>query len=100
MTTTGRLLGLLGVVILAGGVAQAETSASYKLQESVLNAGGDPRGGSVLTWASFRIRLDAIGEGMLQTGLGSTSFRMDAGFVEAYRPPGEVLNIRVLPNKQ
>ena len=80
--------------------ALAQTSASYKLQESVLNAGGVPTNGSVLSSAGFRIRLDSIGEGLVRVGMLSTSFRMDGGFVDVYRPPGEVLSLRCLSDKQ
>jgi hypothetical protein len=69
----------------------AQTSASYKLQESVLNGGGDPAQGSLLSSASFRVKLDSIGDGVIATALGSTSFRVDGGFVGRYPPPGEVL---------
>ena len=40
----------------------AQESASFKLTEHVFNAGGNPADGAVLASASFRIKLDAIGE--------------------------------------
>ena len=100
MRKRNRFMVLFTPWIAAGSLALAQSSASYKLQESVFNGGGHPNGGSVLTSASFHVRLDSIGEGLVQTGLGSASFHMDAGFVDVYRPPGEVLNLRYLANKQ
>ena len=68
--------------------ASAQTSASYKLEESVFNAGGNPS--PELKSASFKITLDAIGEGVAATGLSSVSYQSDAGFPPYYPPPGEV----------
>jgi hypothetical protein len=100
MSARIRFLFLVTSWIAAGSVATAQSSVSYKLQASVFNAGGDPSGGSVLASTSFHIRLDSIGEGLVQVALGSASFHMDGGFVEAYRPPGEVAGLRYLANKR
>lgn len=81
-------------------LARAQTSASYKVQESVFNAGGRPSDGTVATSASFRITLDAIGDGAIGTGLSSTSYMMTAGFAAPHRPPGEVHGLVVLGDKQ
>ncbi len=84
-------------VLLAGlllaSPAHAQSSASYKLSEQVLNAGGHPSAGSALNSSSFRIKLDSIGEGVVQTGMGSASFHVDAAFVSVYPPPLEVLGL-------
>ncbi len=72
------------------GAALAQTSASYKLTESVLNDGGDPSKGTFGTSASNRIKLDSIGDGLLGVGLASATYHMDGGFVDVYPPPGEV----------
>ena len=72
----------------------AQQSASYKLTENVLNAGGHPEGGTTFVSASHRISLDAIGEGVLGTGLSSASFRVGGGFVSPFSPPGEVQGLR------
>lgn len=81
---------ILVVLLLLSPVALAQTSASYKLQESVFNAGGDPAQGSVLASASYRLKLDSIGEGIVWVGLSSASYHADGSFVSAYPPPGEV----------
>lgn len=87
-------------VILAGllpvGFAAAQESANFKLAEHVFNAAGHPEAGVVLTSASYRIKLDSIGENLVRTGLSSASYRMDIGFGSRYRPPGEVLNLGFL----
>jgi hypothetical protein len=85
------LLLLLGSVI---GSAHAQTSASHKLVEWTVNAGGDPRDSAFAASASHRIRLDAIGQGATAAGLSSASFHLDSGFIAGYPPPGEVLNVR------
>ncbi len=85
---------VVGVILLGCPTVAAQTSASYRLTESVLNSGGDPRNGSILQSASFQIRLDALGESVVGTGGASASYRVDAAFVSAYPPPGEVENLR------
>jgi hypothetical protein len=88
------LLPALLLILSARGAAVAQTSASYKLTESTINAGGDPQNGSFAASASYRIELDAIGQGLTAVGLSSASFHLDDGFVDAYSPPREVLNLR------
>ena len=73
------------------GAALAQTSTSYKVTEFVLNEGGHPS--PVLGSTSYRVTLDSIGEGLVQTGMHSTSYAMDAGFVPPYRSPSEVVNV-------
>lgn len=85
-----RTLVVLLIGLSMSGLAAAQTSSSYKLQEQTLNNGGNPSQGSVLTAAHYKIKLDAIGGGVVQAGAGSASFHVDAGFVAAYPPPGEV----------
>jgi len=82
---------------LAGAVAigRAQTSSSYRLDESALDFGGDPVNGLFATSSSYHIRLDAIGGGVAPgAGLGGASYRVDGGLVAAYPPPGEVRNQR------
>ncbi len=67
----------------------APSSASYRLTESVLNAGGPPAQG-----ASYRLSLHSIGDAVAATGLSSPSYRLDAGFVPLLPPPGEVRGLR------
>lgn len=72
---------------------QAQTSASFKLTESVLNAGGEPQNGTSAGSTSYHIKLDAIGDTVAAASLGSASFHTDAGFVGRYPPPGEVQSL-------
>ncbi len=80
--------------LLLAGTALAQESPSFKLKEHVFNAGGHPEAGAVLTSASFKISLDAIGEDVTGSSLSSASFHMDGGFGTAYPPPGEVTGLR------
>jgi hypothetical protein len=82
----------LVLLLFVTAPALAQTSASYKLTEAVMNAGGDP-GASSLASAHFHVKLDAIGEAVDATGGSSPSFRSDAGFVSELRPPGEVTGL-------
>jgi len=68
----------------------AQQSASFKISDHVLNAGGHPANGTILTSASHRMTLDALGTPVSAAGLQSASYRMDASFAAAYVPPGEV----------
>ncbi len=81
-------------IILAGlvltSVALAQTSTNFKLEEYSFNAGGTPSQGVNLTSTSFSITLASIGDGVVATGLASSSFGMDVGFDVAYPPPAEV----------
>ncbi|HEX4824715.1 MAG TPA: hypothetical protein VFV19_10395 [Candidatus Polarisedimenticolaceae bacterium] len=81
---------VLAIAAAAAAPALAQTSASYKLTESIVNNGGDPVNGASGASASHRIKLDALGDGFLGVGLASASFHMDGGFVDVYPPPGEV----------
>jgi hypothetical protein len=88
----------VGIVVLAvvASVAPvlAQQSASYKLTEFALNAGGNPSNGASAASSSWRIRLDAIGDSVLGAGTASASWHLDSGFVEVYAPPAEVQNVR------
>ena len=88
---------LLALLLVCPAFAQESTS--YKVKESVFNAGGDPSQGSVLSSASYRIRLDAVGDSVVQTGLQGPSFHLDGGFVSAYPPPAEIAGLRFLADK-
>lgn len=84
---------ILLLCLLPASLALAQQSASYRLQESVLNNGGDPAGGLFASSSSYRIKLDALGEGVVGQALASGSYRMDSGFPGAYPPPAEVLGL-------
>ena len=61
----------LGVVLWAVA-SLAQSSANYRLSESVLNAGGDPA--PVLTSASYQVTLDAVGDSVSGANLSSASY--------------------------
>ncbi len=85
------------VVLAALGLAPpalAQQSANFKLTEWTINAGGDPVNGNSAASASWKVRLDAIGDGVLGVGQASASVHLDSGFVDVYAPPGEVQNQR------
>jgi hypothetical protein len=85
---------LVVVLALLPGPAAAQTSTSFRLEEHTFNSGGHPNAGIVMTSASFRMTFDALGDGIVATGLNSPSFHADVGFGNAYPPPSEVLNLR------
>ena len=91
MTRRTILTGWTVLILAAAALpALAQTSTSYKLEEHVLNAGGHPSDGAYMSSASFRIKLDSIGEAVVGSGMSSASYGMDASFGAAYPPPGEV----------
>jgi hypothetical protein len=90
---TGKALATMLGAALLGAPICAQQSASFKLDEHVLNAGGHPSGGVVMESTSYRVTLDALGESVGQAGMTSASFHMDAGFTLAYPPPGEVTDL-------
>jgi hypothetical protein len=90
----------LAGLLLVAGTAAAQTSASYRLDEYVLNAGGNPEGGLIPASAGFRMTLDALGEGIVALGLASASYELDCGFVSPYLPPREVLDLVLLADDQ
>ncbi len=87
--------GMLATLLLASvSGAMAQTSASYRLTEFTFNNGGDPQNGSFALSASYRIRLDAIGDAVAAIALSSASNHTSAGLVADNPPPGEVKNQR------
>ncbi len=93
-TAVGTIVGFLVAALCAlSGPAAAQTSASFKLTESVLNAGGNPLDGSRPTSANFRIAFDAIG-GLPGGRLTAPSYRAGGGFVATHAPTGDVLGVR------
>jgi len=90
---------LILAVLLGSGVALAQSSASYQLDEVAFNAGGTPSQGTTLSSAGFTLTLASIGDSVAATGLSSGSFGMDVGFDAAYPAPGEVLGL-ALTDKQ
>jgi hypothetical protein len=82
------------LMLLASAPALSQSSSSYQLESTAFNAGGNPNKGMVLTSATYRITLDAIGDGVVGGGLTSPSFQVDGSFAASYRPPGEVQGVQ------
>jgi hypothetical protein len=85
---------VLAMLLFVNAAAFAQQSASYRIRESHINEGGNPIGGVTLVSASYRVRLDAVGDSVARAGLGAASHKLDAGFVAGYPPPGETLKLR------
>jgi hypothetical protein len=85
---------LLAGAAVAGSPAWAQQSASYKLSESAVNAGGRPVNGAGASSASYRVSFDAIGEAAGGGTLSSASYRVGSGFVAWFPPPGETTGLR------
>ncbi|MDQ7008223.1 MAG: hypothetical protein Q9Q40_13440 [Acidobacteriota bacterium] len=87
---------MAAILLSAMGIGSplAQQSASYRLDEHVINLGGRPDDGVTASSASYRISLDSLGEAVVRAGLSSASFRMDGSFAGAYPPPGEVSGLR------
>ena len=92
-----KVLYLACLFLVSSGLAQQ--SGSYRMQERVLNSGGQPRAGAEVGSASFRLTLAAIGDGLAGNVATSGSYRADAGFCSAYPPPGEVSGLRFTDNE-
>ncbi len=88
------------MALLAPGAVLAQSSASYRLQEHALNAGGRPMDAVVSTSASFRLTLDSIDEPIARRGLWGMSYILDGGMTPTYGPPGEVEGLDVLGDLQ
>jgi hypothetical protein len=90
-TTLGTSVAL---ALAASAPALAQQSASYKLTESAVNAGGRPVNGAGAASASFRVSFDAIGDAVSGATLASASYRVGSGFVAWFPPPGEARGLR------
>lgn len=81
----------LAAALVAGAVpALAQQSSSYKLQESVLNAAGQPEQGVFLASSGYRVTLDSVGDTVQGVVISTASYILGGGFVGPYVPPGEV----------
>lgn len=79
-------------VLAVIGNAHAQSSASFQIGNSVVNAGGHPQQGQKMQSASYQVSLDAIGD-TVWSGTSAT-YAASSGFTGRYRPPGEVGNLR------
>jgi hypothetical protein len=80
------------LILLSASLLRPQSSTNFILDESTLNNGGNPS--PVLSSTSYKMTLDAIGDGLSARGLAGASYVMDGGFGGAYPPPGEVQNLR------
>jgi len=74
--------------------ALAQQGPTYKLTEHAFNAGGHPANGTILSSATFRVSIDAIGDSVAMKLLSGPTYRMEGSFVAAYPPPGEVFGLQ------
>jgi hypothetical protein len=79
-------------VLAALANVHAQSSASFQISDSVVNAGGHPQQGQTMGSASYRVSLDAIGD-TVSSGASAT-YASASGFAGRYRPPGELGNLR------
>lgn len=89
-----------GVALAATGGLHAQSSASYRLEEHVLDAGGRPAQAVVATSPGFRLSLESIGESFARRAHSGGAYRLDDGFLPAYAPPGEVVGLQFLADQQ
>lgn len=97
---TARILTALAALLAACLPVVAQSSPSYALREHTLNAGGRPAEAVVAASASFKVTLDSIGGPVVARALSGASLRMAAGFDAAYAPPGEVMGLEFLADRQ
>jgi hypothetical protein len=88
------------LAVLASAAASAQQSASFKLEESTFNSGGNPGNGPSPASASNKLTLSSIGDGSVAASLSSASFHLAINFVSAYPPPVETSGLRFSANKQ
>lgn len=87
------MLALGGAPVLPGAPALAQESASHKLEEQVVNAGGHPADGVSPSSASHRLTLGALGDPLSLTTLSGPTTMLSGGFGAPYPPPGEVMGL-------
>ncbi len=87
-------IALVALGLAAPGEGLAQQSASFKLTESSVNAGGHPGASANPASGSFRISLGSLGELGGEGALASASFRVAGGFGSLFPPPGEVPGLR------
>jgi len=80
-------------LLLAGSLV-AQESPGFRITDQTFNAGGHPSEATRPASAGYRASLGSIGEPVAVGELGSPSYRLSAGFVSAYPPPGEVAELR------
>ena len=83
---------VLFLLLLSGLPAFAQQSASFDLEEGVLNSGGSPTDGVAPASVSFSLSLDALGSAVA-IPLSGGAYTLEGGFVAAYLPPLEVTGL-------
>ena len=78
----------------------AQSSASYRLEEHVFNAGGRPAEAVVSSSPGFSLSLESIGEPLAGRAMAGGAYRLDGGYLAAYTPPGEVTGLEFLADHQ
>lgn len=79
---------LCALALAIPALVTAQSSASYKIESGAFNAGGNPS--PVLTSTSYKVTLDAIGDGVAAASLTSASYNSGAGLPAEYPPPREI----------
>lgn len=85
-----RFLRHLTVLVLAVLPAAAQESASYRLVEHALNAGGVPAQGEIHVSAQFRLTLESIGGPVAHANVVSKGYDASGGLIPGLTPPTEV----------
>ena len=91
---------IVALVFVIPAAVQAQSSSDYRLDEHALNAGGRPAQAVISSSASYRVSLESIGQPVIGHALSGASFRLLAGLVSAYLPPGEVSGLRFLADHE
>lgn len=84
------LIVAFGALFLLGDMTTAQTSEDYKLEEYVFNAWGVSSQNQTPQSGSFELTLAMMGDAIVASGLNSSAFQLNAGFLAGYLPPGEV----------
>jgi len=80
----------LWVLVLAALPAAAQESASYRLVDHALNAGGVPAQGEIHVSAQFRLTLEAIAGPVGHLNALSKGYDASGGLIAGLLPPTEV----------
>lgn len=91
MGWSSRIIVVMCGVVVCTMLVNAQQSAHYTIEQGTLNSGGNPL--PEVTSVNYQMSAGVIGEGFAAIMLNGPSNEMDVGFVPAYRPPGEVLNL-------
>ena len=86
-----RIVILLALIlVLPVSVSTAQSSASFKIEESAFVAAGHPDDATILTSTDYRITFDTLAGPFLPTSMSSAGFISEATWFYTYRPPLEI----------